>query len=147
MVECRFWFPRFSSLRTIIAVPAEIKYSDPEVATIKLKEATALLKKVKDVLEDEDQMKAFCRYHEDEIEKYVGHKDIVMKINDIIDEESTGVLIKWENVEESMRHAYSSYFGKVINDKEQINLKNLQDLNYFHFEQLEKIKLDTILEC
>ena len=78
-VECRFWFPRFPSLRTIISIPAEIKYSDPEMATKKLQEATELLKKVKQVLEDDDQMASFCKYKEDEIELFVSHKNLALR--------------------------------------------------------------------
>ena len=41
MIECRFWYPRFPSLKTIIATPAEILHSDPDVAAKALQEANA----------------------------------------------------------------------------------------------------------
>ena len=110
LVECRFWFPRFPSLRTIIAVPAEVKYSDPDVATRELQEATALLKKVKDILEDEDEMAALCNYGKDEIECYVSYKNIVFTIKDIVEEESTGIALDWSNFNEILRNAYRSFF-------------------------------------
>ena len=59
--ECRFGAPWFPSLRTIIAVPHNIRYPDPEVAEKALKESKLLLNRVKDVLEVDIFMDSVCR--------------------------------------------------------------------------------------
>ena len=94
------------------------------MATQKLNEATELLKKVKQILEDEELMNSFCKVNEEEIDEYVHHKNIEMKIKDILDEHTTKVIINWGSVEEVIRLEYISNFGNVI-DKEQINVENL----------------------
>ena len=145
-VECRFWFPRFPSLRTIISTPAEIKFSDPDMATQKLQEATALLKKVKDVLEDHEQMAAFCKFQEENIELYVNHKNVVMKINDIVDEDATGAILTWGSIEEIIKLEYCSHFGDDVDDEDQIDLQNLKELQNFHKFEQNKIPLTGILK-
>ena len=91
MIECRFRFPRFPSLRTIIAIPAEIRYKDPEKASKALNQANALLKRVKDVLEDDDLMAYYCKYYQDEIEVYIKERHIVKKLTESIAATDLGV--------------------------------------------------------
>ena len=45
--ECRFYFPRYPSLRTIVAVPARIYYSSPEERDKAVEESKEVLAKVK----------------------------------------------------------------------------------------------------
>ena len=146
MIDCRFWYPRFPSLRTIISTPAEILYSDPDEAAKALQEATAFLKKVKDILENKDEMADLCKKHEDKIEKYINHKNIVMKVKDIIEEVSTGVFFHWENLDEKILFEYCSYFGKLTDKKQLIDLENLKVLQQSHHEEMNKIDMDEILE-
>ena len=141
-----FFYPRFPSLRTIIAVPAEIKYSDHDVATKKLQDATALLKKIKNILEDEEQMETYCKYCEDEIEVYISHKNIVLKVEEIVNEDSTGIILDWGSVDESVRYEYCSYFGCVAYDEEQINLEKLLELKEVHFQSMNKIDMNKYLK-
>ena len=146
LVECRFWFPRFPSLRTIIAVPAEVIYKDPDVATKKLQEANAMLKLVKDVLEDDDEMAALCNYGKAEIDCFVSHKNIVLKIKDIVEEESTGIALDWENLDHTLKHAYSSFFINVTNYKKHISLDNLDILSKLYIKKSEDLKIENIEE-
>ena len=70
--KCRFYFPKFPSMRTIISIPARLKFKDmkPEDSEKKTEELQTILKKVKEVLEDEQIMETLEKIEEDEIEDY-----------------------------------------------------------------------------
>ena len=57
--KCRFNFPRFPSLRTILAVPLRHKYSGDEKNKINKKIRT-VLSKIKNILDCESTMKEFA---------------------------------------------------------------------------------------
>ena len=88
--ECRFGAPWFPSLRTIIAVPHNIRYSNPEVAEKALKESKLLLKRVKDVLEVDIFIESVCRKDASVIAKYMKHKKIMSLSKDVLDEIESG---------------------------------------------------------
>ena len=54
---CRFRYPKFPILDTIVAVPAVIKYPDQEICDEKVKLSKEILKSVKAILDQEDIMK------------------------------------------------------------------------------------------
>ena len=145
MMDCRVRFPRFPSLRTIISIPAEVKYSDPEVAAKKMHEATILLKKVKDVLENDKKMAEYCELFEDEIETYVSHQNIVVKIKDVLDEEKTGIEITWGSLEKSLKSEYRTFFENINDDEEPIDIQHLNEIRDHHVKQRDEIDLDYCL--
>ena len=68
--ECRFFYPRYPCLRTIISEPVRMKTANAEDREKMLKEAKEILDKVKNVLEDEDSMKEIIAINMDEINEY-----------------------------------------------------------------------------
>ena len=69
--KCRFFFPRFPSLRTIIAEPVRMYDPSPEVQKQAAKESKEILEKVKNILEDDDIMEELCKVEEDAIQEYM----------------------------------------------------------------------------
>ena len=146
MIECRFRFPRFPSLRTIIAIPAEIRYKDPEKASKALNQANALLKRVKDVLEDDDLMAFYCKYYQDEIEVYIKERHIVKKLNEIIAATDVGVDLLWKDLDEIIKNEYDKYFVNDDKDMDKLTLENLKVLHGIHAQRLDEIDIKEYLK-
>jgi hypothetical protein len=91
-------------------------------------------------------MATFCKYREAEIEVYISHKNIVLKIEEIVDEDATGIIINWGSVEDSVKYEYCSYFGCVLDDVEQINLEKLKELKQVHFQLMNKIDINEYIK-
>ena len=79
--KCRFGFPRFPCIKTDIAIPADVRYSDPEKASSKLAEARKILKEVKEVLENDEVMEKLQRIRKEDLNTYLEHTNIHQKIN------------------------------------------------------------------
>ena len=72
---CRFNFPKFPCHKTIVSVPSRIQYEDEEERKAKMKAHTALLKGVKEVLENEEKMAKICRYNQTELENILSNPE------------------------------------------------------------------------
>ena len=68
--SCRFKFPRYPSLRTMVSVPVDKSDIADEDQDAEMKSCEKILENVRNVLEDEDQMREICKVNEEEIEKY-----------------------------------------------------------------------------
>ena len=68
---CRFNFPRFPSVETILSIPTVVKFPDPENREANSDKSKLVLRKVKDVLEDEHLMAELCMLHQTDIEQYM----------------------------------------------------------------------------
>ena len=102
--SCRFYFPRFPSLRTVIAEPVRLYSASHEVQKEKLKQSKEILKKVRDVLENEAIMEEICKVQEDAIEEYMKELDMIQKLQFYLDEnksasKKTKIKIKDNNVQ------------------------------------------------
>ena len=64
--NCRFNFPRFPSVKTVLSMPARIMYDEPEEREKALDKSRTVLAKVREVLENEDAMKYLCGPYEEE---------------------------------------------------------------------------------
>ena len=69
-VKCRFFYPKFPTLRTIISVPFYHHDGSEEDQKEKLKFSNLVLKKVSDVLEDEDIMNSLYLVGQKEIDEF-----------------------------------------------------------------------------
>ena len=68
--SCRFFYPRFPSLKTIVAVPFDKCHGSNEEPAELLNKSKQILKKVSDVLEDDEVMDELMKIEIDEIERY-----------------------------------------------------------------------------
>ena len=85
--NCRYGAPWFPAIRTIIQVPARLKFElgedelENEKIKVRQEEAEAVQRAVKEVLEDEDFMEDAQSWRVDEIEEYLTHRDLDQKIS------------------------------------------------------------------
>ena len=84
--ECRFYFPRFPSIRTIVSVPVKLSNVPEEKQETEYLKAKAILKKVQDVLQDEKLVEEVCNINKIEIEKYKHVLKSIQKINIVLSE-------------------------------------------------------------
>ena len=74
---CRFNFPKYPSVRTIVAAPARLKFKDvpPAESEACMKRYRDILKKVKTVLEDHSKMETIEKFQQEIIDEYLhGHR-------------------------------------------------------------------------
>ena len=68
--KCRFYFPRFPSLKTMVAVPIRMVEKDPEKQKEVLERVNLVKKKVMDILQDDDKMKEIQNIRSQDIEEW-----------------------------------------------------------------------------
>ena len=144
--ECRFGAPWFPSLRTIIAVPHNIRYPDSEVAEKALRESKLLLKRVKDVLEVDVFMESVCREDVSAIDQFMKHKKIVSLSNDVVGEIESGECILWKDLENELQTEYTSHFSDTPGDFHVIDAQHFFTLIEFHEKCISDLNLEKIFE-
>jgi sulfur relay (sulfurtransferase) DsrC/TusE family protein len=88
--ECRFKFPKYPTLKTIISKPAKVLYPDEKVKNKKLSMRSDVLTKVKFVLTDEEKMKNICKIGSKEI----GHLFKLKKVQMILENYDANEIFK-----------------------------------------------------
>ena len=97
--HCRFRYPRFPTLQTIIAVPARIKYPDDDEREKKINQAKEIKEKVKAILENSTFMaEKINSIDRQEMETYMQFQRDKMMLEDFIE-------------------FYEMKLGKLIDDK------------------------------
>jgi len=84
--DCRFYFPRFPTLKTIVAVPLQHSDIPVDKQEIESCEAKRILSSVKVVLQDEQAMEEICEINKEKIDIYVQTLNLVQKIGLILSE-------------------------------------------------------------
>ena len=84
--KCRFNFPRFPTLKTIISIPARVLEKDEEKRKELIVKSKSILKKVKNTLENEDKMKQINLIEQKQFEYCVLYKKCVHKLSLLIHE-------------------------------------------------------------
>ena len=142
--NCKYKFPRFPSLKTIIAIPSRIKYKDKEEKEKQeLAKSQKCLKKVKQVLEDEEFMKEAIKLRREEIENYIMHKDIVQNIDLLVEERSlTNPYPKFNG--SKILNAFNEYESKDITNLDDVSTSELKQLRHYHKCQKDGIPMEEI---
>ena len=117
--SCRFRYPRFPILETIIAVPVSIKYPDEEVCNEMVKLRTSILKSVRNILENEGKMENIINeVGKNELTEIIEVDENVCLLEDIIEfyTMKMGKVIKTEFSEKhktKVCQLYEFIFGTV----------------------------------
>ena len=72
---CRFNFPRFPVLKTMLSIPARIAYPDENERRNEMKKRKEILVSVKNVLEDSETMNSINKFKSRELKKIQAAKD------------------------------------------------------------------------
>ena len=130
--KCRFNFPRFPCLQTIVAVPLRLIFGDDEEGKKKeLMKMRTTLHKVKEVLEDKVIMTEVNKMHQDEIEEIFVENDLSLRAKHILEDQ-----IFRKQIQD-----YSEDFdGEVKSDNSELGKALVENLETFYKEHFENYK-------
>ena len=146
---CRFYFPRFPSLHTIVSVPFHKIPGSKEEQEVKLQNSKEVLTKVSCVLENDEWMDELIKADEDQINNYIDIKYAILIVNDWLKngrKERNDVDAKVMNM--IKRHTRFEYKDIFLNNERLENI--LDDLkvakNLINIKVIERRRLEKLLE-
>ena len=132
--DCRFYFPQFPSLRTIISVPLRILYPDDEERKKEVHDKIKLVfGAVKKVLENEEEMENANNIYKEELDKLVENRDYAMRSKKILDDK---IFVKQlKKGTRKIYHKDPDCPKSSLKETELLLLENLKTFNS-HYENL-----------
>ena len=131
--KCRFKYPRYPALRTILAKPLRIVFKeedDNKRKSIVMKMRLAL-SNVRSVLEDKEEMEKLEEIHSDELEEIVRQRDIVQRFENILEDDI---------FREQILRLNQDYKGEVKDKLGNLLIDNLQLLYEEQKDTLKKLE-------
>ena len=141
---CRFHYPRFPTLKTIISVPVRLEAVSVEAQEQKLVDSKKLLDKVKKVLENKEEMEELSKINAEEIEQYKQTLKATQKVEMII-AENPGK--KTSIIKVTDKYLISQVLS-CDNNVNEYQIKKVDLINKFNElnTKLSEINLDAILK-
>ena len=125
--KCRFNFPRLPCLYTQVAVPIRLIFGEDEEKKKKeMHKMRTVLNKVKEILEDKENMEEVNKIHEDEIEEIFIEKELYLKAQHILEDH-----IFKKQIQDFKKNAD---LGKMLVD----NLQSFSEEHEANFKVLER---------
>ena len=134
--NCRFHFPRYPSLRTILAKPMKIVFKDEEDDTKRKAQVMKMrlaLSNVRSVLENAEEMKRIEKIHSEELEEIVQQRDLVQRYENILEDDIFKEQIS--RIKEDHEGVLKEKLGNLL-------IQNLKSLHKESKETLKKLELD-----
>ena len=120
--DCRFFFPRYPVDETLVSIPAHIKYKDEEQRSEMVDKSKLILKKVKDILTDEEEMKILNKICRNEIDAYP-NEDTLLSLQR---KRLLALLVK-SDINELLRLDMPESYNHFINHSEDEKPQFIQD--------------------
>ena len=131
--DCRFYFPQFPSLRTIISVPTRLVHPEDENKKKELHERIKIvLGKVKVVLENEELMDEANEIHRDDIDELILTRDNYLRSKKILEDD-----IFVRQIKKGAKKAYNDY---VKNDPNGGGKGSLEETEKLMIENLKQFQ-------
>ena len=134
--DCRFYFPLFPSLRTIVSVPIRLVYPDDEDQRKELRDKINLvLGSVKSVLENKEEMDRADKICRDEIDKLIENRDFATRSRNILEDN-----VFMSQLEEGTKHIYHKCPEcpeSSLSETEQLLIENLKDF-HSHYAKIAR---------
>ena len=134
--DCRFYFPLFPSLRTIISVPIRLVHPDDEEERKELRDKINLvLGAVQRVLEDKEEMGRADNICREELDKMVENRDYAARARKILEDE-----IFMSQLEKGTAKIYCQRPEcpqSSVSETQRLLVENLKDLKV-HYESLAR---------
>ena len=143
--NCRFHFPRFPSLRTIIAVPIRLKFTDDEQRKSMKSRMKNAFSSVKEVLQNKTTMDEIESIHKEDIQALVDERIYMHRASQILNDEKYKSMImdypREEDEEEII--SFLSSDMSINKDKDYLGellLENLQDFHKVHEDKARELQ-------
>ena len=151
--KCRFYYPRFPSLKTIVSVPFnQLEGKSKEEQLECLEKSIANLKKVKDVLEDNELMEVLKKVGQEEIDNFINLREAIMLLENLMNYDKKGKqeIIEITDLIQIQIRKYTS-FRSVTLASSKCDLKKMlteikQAHDLFGIDNIEEIRLRALLE-
>ena len=139
--DCRFHFPLFPSLRTIISVPIRLVHPDDEEQRKELQDKVNLvLGKVKKVLENNEEMDNADNLFKDELNKLVEFRGFATRSKTILDDKIfVGQLEKGTR---KMYHKTKECPHSSVSETAKLLLENLKDFKTHYDDLVQQQELE-----
>ena len=136
--DCRFYFPIFPSLRTIISVPIRLLYPDDEEQRKEVQDKVKkVLGAVKNVLENEEEMNCADLIYRNEIDKLIENQDFATRSKKILEDKIFVSQLKKGT--RKIYHKHPKCAKSSLKETERLLLENLKVFNS-HFENLARVQ-------
>ena len=122
--KCRFFYPRFPSLKTLVSVPFNQTEASPEEQMIRLEKSKLVLKHVQNVLEDEETMDKLMEIGLAEINEYIELQTIIGAVEDLL-EKATEKKIKEVILQQEIKD-YLRDYDFIDETTQEIEIATLQ---------------------
>ena len=134
--DCRFYFPLFPSLRTIISVPIRLVHPDDEEERRELRNKINLvLGAVQHVLEDKEEMGRADNICREEIDKMIENRDFAKRAQKILEDEI--FMSQLKKGTEKIYCQRPECPQSSLSETERLLVENLKDLK-LHYESLAR---------
>ena len=152
--KCRFFYPRFPALRTLVSVPFNQTEGTPEEQLERLEKSKLILKHVQNVLEDEETMDKLTEIGVEEINEYVKLQIIVGAVENLVEtarEKKLKNVIPEQEIQEYLRDydfidETSQQIEIVTLQKHLNDLKQLLEISEKEIEDIERNRLQALLD-
>ncbi len=162
--NCKFGAPWFPCLKTIIQVPARIKFkpkcepddkitkksdkkikedeAEEKIIQEKIEEATKIQKDVKEVLENTESVKYAEEWRQDEIETFLIHRGLEQKITSLLEQRQN---TDWKEFKDhKVLEDYQDNVDRNVSKHEDMLEHKLKERIDYHASEKKKIAVDEI---
>ena len=134
--DCRFYFPLFPSLRTIISVPIRLVYPEDEEQRKELRDKINLvLGSVKQVLENKEEMDRADNICRNEIDKFIENQDLASRSRKIL--RDNVFMSQLEKGTKEIYHECQECPDSSLSETERLLIENLENFNS-HYEKIAR---------
>ena len=135
--KCKYNFRKLPAVRTVIAVPARIKFKDPDERAKMQERCKSVLNKVKEVLDNDDSYNDLLndiKQDDNDLDEYLMNKDVFERTKSILDDVSFSKQV--EDFDDDVITGKNVDFGQQPIGKQL--LENLEDLKSQSFKNLKE---------
>ena len=148
--KCRFFYPRFPSLKTIISVPFQKLEESKEDQIEMLEKAKIILKKVKSVLEDDETMEKLMDIGREEIDEYIHMQETIIFLENLLHNSKKTKDIIMTEIFQCQIKKFTKFENVTMNtsksDLEKMLARMKESFNLFDIKNIEKIRLQALLD-
>ena len=145
--KCRFYYPRFPSLKTIVSVPFNKLGGSEKDQTEKLEKSKALLNKVVNILEDDEIMVKIMNIGIELIDEYINMQKAILELEALVQNSKTNKAT-YIKITDNLQIILAKCLGldTALVSKTQLEtiLENLKNKFEDFKDQIKQVELDRL---
>ena len=136
--SCRFNFPRVPSLKTVLAIPVRLKFTEEQEDEKKalMNKIRTVIAKVQTVVEDKQVMDGFEEIRKSEMNNLLQQRDIAFRAQQILEDHVLKNRVAQYNVDnDGIQEKDSTNIGKLL-------IENLNEILKIHTNRVEELSIN-----